>query len=517
MVEDVIKDWGGMEVSAMDVYRDIFRIGEGYIQQEGEPKGSYKANPIAYMRNDGAKKGKFRILFEDTFEELLKECQEADFCIVNGLTYFGHKNVMDHASKMFAMIFDLDGVNDKTMLAFLSGAFSAKAYPIPNYIVLSGHGVHLYYVFEDPIPLFPNLKLQLKDLKYALIDRMWNGYTSTEKSKQMQGINQGFRVIGGKTKAGSPEARSRAFRLNTHPFALSQLCEFVPEAMKVDESKLFRESKMTLDQAKEKYPEWYERVVVGKDKGRNRWKVEEKVHGSNPYALYDWWKSKIMDGAAYRHRYFCLMTLAIYAIKCGVSQERLETDARNLVPFLNDINPAQPFTDADVDSALECYDLKYCTFPIKDIEKISAIQIERNKRNGRPQATHMKIISSTRDVLYPSGEWRNRAGRPVGSGTKEQLVREYVALHPDSSVAEITRVLGISRTTVYKYRHAPVPPQTPTVVDYVVQMPDGSAVVIAAAPDLSAYDQLRLARVKAYQDKLAKMASHESEKNDKID
>ena len=56
------------------------------------------------------------------------------------------------------MIFDLDGVTDKTLNNFLHGAFAADAYPIPNYLILSGHGVHLYYIFEDPVPLFPYIK-----------------------------------------------------------------------------------------------------------------------------------------------------------------------------------------------------------------------------------------------------------------------------------------------------------------------------------------------------------------------
>lgn len=451
MLEDVLRDWGGQEVTAMDVYRDMYHFGEGFIQKSDEPAGEYKANPIAYWRNEGKDHGHYRVMFEDTFEETLKELQAADFCILNGLSYFGRKNVQEHASKMFAMIFDLDGVTDKTLNAFLNGAYEVDAYPIPNYIILSGHGVHLYYLFEDPIPLFPNLKIQLKEFKYALTDRLWNAYTSTYKNRQKQGINQGFRVIGGKTKKDAPERRVRAFRLNTHPFTLRQLAEYVPDAMKVDEKKLFRESKMSLQEARKKYPAWYERVVLNKDKSRARWRIEEKVHGDNPYALYEWWKDKVRAGAAYNHRYFCIMCLAIYGSKCNVPYEQVEKDAYEFVPFLNAINPDEPFTVSDAESALECYDHRYCTFPIKDIEIISAIPIPRNKRNGRPQETHMKIISSTRDVLYQEGEWRNKDGRPVGSGTKEPVVKEYIEAHPEASVTEVARDLHISRTTVYKY------------------------------------------------------------------
>ena len=106
----------------MAVYTDMFSLGTGEIQKNGEEKGQFKANPIGYWKN-GQSKGHYRVFFDDTFEETLKELQEADFAIMNGLTYFGRKNLQGHASKMYAMIFDLDGVTDKTLNAFLSGAF----------------------------------------------------------------------------------------------------------------------------------------------------------------------------------------------------------------------------------------------------------------------------------------------------------------------------------------------------------------------------------------------------------
>lgn len=259
MLEDVLKKWGAKEVPAMEVYSNIFQLGEGYIQKYDKESENMKANPLGYYRNADKGKGHYRIFFEDTFEDTLKELQEADFAIMNGISYFGRRNLQAHASKMYAMIFDLDGQTDTTLNNFLSGAFAKDwdIYPLPNYIVLSGHGIHLYYVFDTPIPLYPNIKIQLKNLKYALTEKMWNPYTSEIKKPQYQGINQGFRVIGGKTKIEG--VRARAFEVNTHPFSLKQLCECVEEQYRIDESKLYKESKLSLAEAKKKYPEWYEK------------------------------------------------------------------------------------------------------------------------------------------------------------------------------------------------------------------------------------------------------------------
>lgn len=433
-MEGVLRDWGAVEVSAMDVYRDVFRLGEGLIQREGEPPGSHKANPIIIGQKNG--KTRRRIMFEDTFEDLLEEFQDFDWAFLNGLTYWGRSNVAASQSKMCAMIFDLDGVTPKTLNNFFSGAFRAGVYPIPQYVILSGHGVHLYYVLEEPVSLYPAAKTQIKDLKYALTDRVWNRYTSEDRKVQHQGINQGFRIIGGKTKDGLK--RVRAFRVNEHPTTISELNAFVPEASRVDESQAYGPTRMTLERARQLYPEWYERRVLGNEP-KGRWHVKRD--------LYDWWKSQIETGATYGHRYFCVMCLAIYGVKCDVDPEEVRRDALELVPVLNEINPLEPFTEADVESALECLDERYATFPRDDISKLSGIALVPNKRNGRKQAQHVRVMNAIRDLDDPDGNWRNKDGAP----TKEKLIKDYAREHPDASHSQIARDLGVSRKTVIKW------------------------------------------------------------------
>ena len=100
MLSDVIKKYGGEKMDPLDVYKDIFRIGEGFIQKEYEKKGSFKANPIAYYKNENEDHGHFRIMFEDKFEEIYRnELVNADFCVMNGITYFGAKYTSDRACR----------------------------------------------------------------------------------------------------------------------------------------------------------------------------------------------------------------------------------------------------------------------------------------------------------------------------------------------------------------------------------------------------------------------------------
>ena len=444
MLRDIIEKYNGVLVEPLEVYKDIFKLGQGFIQKENETSGSFKANPIAYFKNDDEEHGHFRIMFEDKFEEIYKnELMNADFCVMNGLTYFGAKYTSDRASKMYAMIFDIDGVTDVTLENFFYAAFNKDYdyYPLPNYIALSGHGVHLYYVFEEPVSLFPNLKLQLKDLKYSLTERMWNKNTSIDEKVQRQGINQPFRILGGKCKKNAPIERVEVYRINNHPINISYLNRFVPTKIEIDEKKLFKESKMTLEEAKKKYPKWYENKILNGH--RSYWTVKRD--------LYDWWIQQIKkeeNGASYGHRYFCIMTLVIYGIKCGLSKDEIKQDAIDLIPFLNGLNEKEPFTEEDIKSALECYDERYNTFPLKDIEKITNIRIERNKRNYRKQEHHLKIARFTRDLNYEEKTgWINKDGAPI----KKDIVLEWRKNNPNGKKADCIRDTGLTKPTVYKW------------------------------------------------------------------
>ena len=142
------------------------------------------------------------------------------------------------------------------------------------------------------------------------------------------------------------------------------------------------------------------------------------------------------------------MCLAIYAKKSGVSKEELEKDAFNLVDDMEMLTTDENnhFTRADVLAALEMYNDNYFTFPIDSITELTAIPIEKNKRNGRKQSLHLKIARATLDIM---NEEKGKAlqGRP----TKEIEVQQWRYEHPTGTVTACAKQLGISRTTVYKH------------------------------------------------------------------
>lgn len=455
---DVVTEYGFAECSPMSVYGDIFRFGSGSIQKRDEESTEMlKTNPIVYMKNDNEKQGRYRILFEDEFERYLSESYTYDFAITNGLTYFGRKMTLNKASKMYALFIDFDGLTDKTFWTFLYGCYVEPSkdkydelfymYPLPNYVILSGHNAHLVYVFEEPISLYPNIKLQLKNFKYGLIRKVWNTWTSKIDPPQYQGINQGFRPIGGKTKLAG--VKVRAFATGAPKWTLEQLNNYVFEEYRIDTEQRYKPSQMSFDEASRKYPEWV--ASLNDEKPPKYWAVSRN--------LYDWAYRTIGEQAIYGHRYFCLMYLAMCAAKCSfydekknpnpVTFEELKRDAERLRPKLDAKGPTDcPMTDADIQSALECFDTSFVLFPREVAERLTALTMPANKRNYRPQAIHMRIMSATRDILYPNGEWRNKNGKP----TKQQLVIAYLQENPNANNSQAARALKVDVKTVRKWR-----------------------------------------------------------------
>ena len=120
---------------------------------------------------------------------------------------------------------------------------------------------------------YPYNQKCLKELKYSLTRQIWNKFTSTIKEPQMQGILQGFRVVGSGSKLGR-EYPVRAFRLGG-PVELARLLDYIPDSNGEQQrlEGLMRKSRLSLAEAKEKYPDWYERRIIKKER-RGRWTVK---------------------------------------------------------------------------------------------------------------------------------------------------------------------------------------------------------------------------------------------------
>ena len=475
------------EVEPMEFYRDIFPAGE--LEKKGvsergkynaicvgvslteqrqvqkkrrQPDGTWKKEVIY---KDGEPKMESKIYRFTVNDDLsvIEELQERKdlFCLMSPLSYAGKERSAENGRFMYAMAFDVDHVRvvdgkPNGLINMLNGHVDAGRLPKPTYIVSSGTGLHLYYVFRQPIPLFPNIVKQLQALKRELTKMIWNESIVEIKSEgdiQFEGIWQGFRMVGTTTKKGGV---TRAFQIDREKVTLEYLNGFVEEKYRVTE--FVYKSKCTRAQAKEKYPEWYERCIVEGKKGiRKPWAIKRD--------LYDWWKREILKKASVGHRYYCLMMLAIYAKKCSfydaeknpnpVTYEELEKDAFEIMEYFERLTVADDnhFDEGDVLSALEAFEDGLLTYPRNSVEYRAGFLLPKNKRNYQKQKDHLEEARAIRDIrMRRQGKgWREGNGRPKGSGTAKGRIVKYLVRHPAASKAEVIRETGISKPTVYKY------------------------------------------------------------------
>lgn len=441
------------EVSAYEFYRDLFPEGSLEIRGDYENRKPNAIFTNILFNEKGKRYARNTIMFDDLKE--LEEVAGSEFAVCSPITYSGRNRTAANAYQLWGFAVDLDGV-EMDQLEDLLYQIGNDVLPEPTYLVNSGHGFHVYYLFEDPIPLYRHLHEPLNRLKQGLTNIVWNRYTSTIKGeeRQFQGIFQGFRMPGTQSKLGA-KYPVIVFRYGAKR-SIRYLNEFVAPEYRLKEWDDYR---LTLEEAKDRYPEWYQKRIIEGNKTRRKWDIAGKVNGDNPYALYDWWINQIRNGAFDGNRYNCIAVLMTYAVKLGISEEKVLNDALSLVPWLNSLTKTNhnDFTEQDVYDALSYHSDSYATYSIRAIEARTKIRIERNKRNGQRQEDHLEEARAIRDIRMKrlNKDWREGNGRPIGSGTARMKVQAYRSEHPNATVTEVARAIGVSRPTVYKWWNLP--------------------------------------------------------------
>lgn len=488
-------------VAPYDFYSEIFCDGD-LDEQDAFTHGKYCAIALEISK-EKRKNGKTVVHRHsitndlDGIDELLSS---KDFCILAPISYAGKSRKSENARVMYALCVELDDLKIGAQnyqeglwnLLHQCGCLVEEKdergiLPRPTFCVSSGSGIHLYYVFEEPLALFPNVVKGLKKYKTELTKRIWNRYVTYSYKKediQFESIFQAFRVPGTLTKKGE---RAEVFRTGER-VSVEYMNSFIPPSYAKAGAQIPEAYKSTVNlaEAKAKWPEWYERRIVQGDKSIKKWDIAGKVNGDNPYALYDWWYRQIFDGAVVGKRYYCMLMLVIYAIKCDVNEDRLRDDCYKLLEHFDKLsfqpqryagfdrvqkkknNPEENrFTEFDVECALQAYeDSSLFTFPINSIIHKSGIEIKKNKRNGRKRKVHLHaeywINEKGRPENNPCKSNRELAlnymrekgeikGRPKGSGTAQEIVLEWKKANPGGSKYRCIQETKLAKNTVYKW------------------------------------------------------------------
>lgn len=382
-----------------------------------------------------------RYTITNGFDKLFKRINETDnFLFMSPISYAGKQRTNENARYLHALCIEIDNIKPETGIKELIHIWNREwlSVPVPTFIVCSGNGLHLYWVFERPVPLFANIFEQISAAKHHLTERLWSKFVTDSYDKiQYESLGQGFRCVGASAK--DKKIRTVAFQIG-EKITLEELNRFLPEDKKIN---VVYKSNLPLEEAKKLYPKWYQRRIVEKN---------ERGHYYRNRGIYDNWIKKILDeenGAKVGHRYNCLENLCSLAVQCRISPEEVEKDCRKVAEALETltIEEKNHFTEYDIDCALQTYhraDEKAFRRNIDNISKKTDIPLQRAKRNGRKQADHLRRARAVQQSDYPDGEWR-------GNKSKRDTVMEYLSLHPDETPTQIAKALGITRPTVYKY------------------------------------------------------------------
>ena len=399
--------------------------------------------------------------------------RENTFMFLSPVSYYGKSRSSRNARYLHAVMIDLDYVGERE-LSNLLHQMEHGVIPFANYLVSSGTGLHVVYLLDRPIPLKTRYVAGLQILKRELTERVWNSNTSASDpdKKQVQGIYQGFRMVGSATKLngeiGSPKY-SQPYVVecfshdSTPPATVPYLLSFIPKLRdKGDMAALDALGALTqetrgrtpMDKAKEMWPEWYEKHVVN-DAPRGGW-----TYGR---AAYDRVLEVIKEQVSVSHRYWCVFYLAVMANKCGVRYEELEDDAYGLLERFDSLStePGNRFTANDVAAALEAFEGgsasgKARRYTQKFCERKAAVSYGEKMGHGSnpPDKRLSKELTLAkarfaRDLHQEQvgGDWRNNDGAP----RKAMQVWRAAYENPGASISAIAREAGVSRPTVYKW------------------------------------------------------------------
>lgn len=431
------RDEGFEEVEPLEFYRELFP--EGTFEEKGVFSG--KPNGILVQVKE---RGEHKIITDDL--EGIRESLGQENVIMSPISYFGKRRLTKNASLLHAVAFDLDGQGMKELINVIhqmktvDPLWDGRTFlPKATYVVLSGHGLHLYYFLEEPLPMKAYIRREVDKIKKGLTLRIWNDYcTKLWDNIQFQPITQGFRIVGSASKMGS-KYPVRAFRLGDK-WTMQQLNDYIPDVKSMLEYKgnIDVVDVTPINQAKKLWPDWYQkRVVEGKKK--DRWYIKRD--------LYDWWLREITNKTKEGHRYFGIMTLAIYAKKCDISFDELKQDAYNLLERFDSLstNEENRFTKQDIKAGLQAYKEPAVNYPRDTIAKLSGIEIKENKRNYRTRAEHLKGARALQEIYKP--DWRAGNGRP----NKEQLIKEWRIHNPEGKKVDCHRDTGIDPKTIRKW------------------------------------------------------------------
>lgn len=400
-------------VSAVTLYEDIFGDLETVV-------------PVTMLGDAGGKKVQ-RMQIADALEWAAGR----NDVLMGGATYWNDWVSKRSTRNIHAFIIDLDNAYSGVFKRILQDDWknaNGKVYPKPTYIANSGAGLHLYFVFEEPIPGYKRLIPTVDKLYRTLAkDEAVRPYTE----EQIQWYGQQFRTVGGGSKYGdtitayrygpkwNPDELAKFYGIDFH---FPRRGETLPALPKMELAEPTKRPRKTT--------------------GRGGFVTHRGFFDSSLENC----KAKTQKG----HRYYSMCALAAIAWKSGIERAELEEALLSLLPIYNKRGD-DTIKDWEVRGALKMFgpDAIRANRPRLESWMGWAYQPSIQRRRGKDyigQEKHLILARAMKQTRKTIGIMK-----PEGKPSARQTVADYMAAHPGATKTEVKKATGLTYPTIRKY------------------------------------------------------------------
>ena len=380
-------------------------------------------------------------------DELMEYQASRDDVYVVPASFINGYNAGSACKDVYALVVDIDRVHPETLKVVIENGNLGNMTPMPTYIVNSGRGVHFYYVFLEPVPHYYCNRPILKEMYRTLC-----GITQKNIAAKTDwhAITQPFRIPGSMTRLGQTVTGWKSGE-KWPVWRLADRLNVDHEALDLQRRPLVSQREYQVEKERRR-----ERAAASTGQPKKRLHMRDWVSSlSGNFAFYEGCLKRCYEETPEGTRFRSMCALTVVARKCDYPKEQLEQDLIQLAAHYNATGKHMKSSEAR--KALKMYNEKALKTRSKTLEvwfgwefrRSAQERREKLKARGRERtkAEAWKIARSTRDILYPDGAWRNTNG----AGTKEQLIKDWRAAHPDGKPKDCIQDTGISKNTVYKW------------------------------------------------------------------
>ena len=422
--KNMILEQFGEWVDAETLYEDIY----GDLEQ---------VVPVVFIDEDEDTKHMVKM----SVDEAIDQAVDRNDILLGGSTYFKNFVSKATAKDVHALIIDMDNVWAGVLQSALQNDWNEddKELPKPTYIVNSGTGLHLYFLFDEPIPHYVCNSEKIDQLYRRLAVQQTTSRIYLQK--QVQWFGQDFRMAGSLNKY---NWHNEVFRVG-EKWDIDRLAQ----AVGMEDTHFVR------------YGEPRTRQLVKRERTKNR--TKRKGWRCNQ-GFYDYTLERCRNETKEGNRYMSFCALTVIAWKCNVPISKVEQDLKGLIPKYNK-GAKRQITEKEIEHALRMYNEKAMLTQRERLQdwigweykpqtnRHYGKQVFKRKKSQEARDKGLKNTNlevrgwAVRDAMYPDGEWRNKDGAP----SKQEEVRAWRQLHPDGKPKDCMADTGISKNTVYRW------------------------------------------------------------------